>query len=424
MKKKLPNLLHFKNIAGKLAALLILGSVFISADVFAQSGSVGIGTESPNDKAVLDIVSANKGLLIPRLSTVQRDVLQAPGANNSAINGLLIYNVTAQRFNFWLDNQWYDISNGAMGPQGPQGLIGPAGATGPAGAAGPVGAPGPTGSQGPAGATGPVGPAGAPGPVGAPGPTGPVGPAGATGPIGPAGAPGPVGAPGPAGPAGAPGPIGPKGDNGATWLSGSGAPASSLGSLNDLYLDNDLGDVYIKGSGGWVLSANIKGPVGPTPDNVWVKNGNAGTTPGTSGDFIGTRDAKDFVLATNLAERLRITSAGNIGIGVFAPSRKLEVNGTARIGVNGTTISNIIKATSSGTIPGIAAGASQVVTFAVSGAAATSSVMISPSGALPDGLLIAYARVASAGVVEVKFTNITAAPTSSITQNFHLTIIE
>lgn len=397
MKKNLPNCLCFRNSAGRLLALLILSSVFITANVFAQNGTVGIGTETPNDKAVLDIVSASKGLLIPRLTRVQRDVLQAPGTNNTEINGLLIYNVTAQRFNFWLDNQWYDISNGAIGPQGPQGLVGPAGATGPAGAAGPVGAPGPTGSQGPAGTTGPIGPAGSPGPVGAPGP---------------------------AGPAGAPGPIGPKGDNGATWLSGSGAPASSLGNLNDLYLDNDLGDVYIKGSGGWVLSANIKGPVGPTPDNVWVKNGNAGTTPGTSGDFIGTRDAKDFVMATNLAERLRITSAGNVGIGVFAPSRKLEVNGTARIGVNGTTISNMIKTSTAGTIPIIAAGASQVVTFSVSGAAASSSVMISPSGALPDGLLIAYARVSAAGVVEVKFTNVSSTQTSAITQNFHLTIIE
>jgi hypothetical protein len=155
-----------------------------------------------------------------------------------------------------------------------------------------------------------------------------------------------------------------------------------------------------------------------------VKNGNVGTTPGTSGDFLGTRDAKDLVLATNLAERIRISSAGNVGIGVFAPSRKLDVNGTARIGVNGTTISNIIKTSTAGTIPIIAAGASQIVTFSIPNAGTTSSVMISPSGALPDGLLIAYARVSAAGVVEVKFTNVTSTPTSAITQNFNLTIIE
>jgi hypothetical protein len=400
MKKKLPNRHYFRNLAGKLLGLLILSSIFLSAEVFAQSGAVGIGTETPNDKSVLDIVSNSKGLLIPRLTGVQRDALQAPGTTNIEINGLLIFNATTQRFNFWLNNQWYDVSNGAAGPQGPQGLAGPAGATGPTGVPGPVGAPGPTGTPGPAGLTGPVGPAGTPGPVGAPGSAGPVGPAGS------------------------PGPIGPQGQSGATWLSGSGAPDAALGKQNDLYLDNDLGDVYMKSSGGWVLSANIKGPVGPTPDNVWVKNGNTGTTPGTSGDFLGTRDAKDLVLATNLAERLRITSSGNIGIGVIAPSRKLEVNGTSRIGVNGTTINNIIKVSSTGNIPGITAGGSQVVSFSVTSAAITASVMISPASALPDGLIIAYARVSAAGVVEVKFTNVGSSPTSVISENFYITIIE
>lgn len=448
MIKNLPSLFKFKSSAGKFLALLIVSTIFFSADVFAQSGSVGIGTETPNDKTVLDIVSDSKGLLIPRLTLAQRDVLQAPGSSNTAINGLLIYNVTAQRFNFWLDNQWYDISNGPIGPQGPQGLAGPVGAIGPVGIAGPVGPQGPVGSVGPAGATGPagvagptgpqgpvgsvgpagdVGPAGAAGPQGAPGPVGDAGPAGATGPagaVGPAGAPGPTGVPGPQGPDGPAGPPGPQGTNGATWLSGSGVPSTALGIQNDLYLDNDLGDVYIKGAGGWVLSANIKGPVGPTPDNVWVKNGNVGTTPGTSGDFIGTRDVKDFVIATNLVERLRVSATGNVGVGVFAPSRKLDVNGNARIGLNGTTINNIIKASAAGNLPVIAPGTSIAVPFTVAGAALSSSVMVSPTSALPDGLLIAYSRVSAAGIVEVKFTNVGAGATTASSQNFHITIIE
>jgi len=424
MIKNLPPLFKFKKFAGKVTAIVAFSCLFLHTDLFAQTGSVGIGTEAPNEQSALDIVSDSKGLLIPRLTLAQRNILQAPGSSNSEINGLLIYNVTAQRFNFWLNDQWFDISNGAMGPQGPQGLVGPAGATGPAGAPGPVGAPGPQGLPGPAGDTGPagpIGPAGAPGPVGAPGPAGDTGPAG---PIGPAGAPGPVGAPGPQGSDGPAGPPGPQGINGATWLSGSGAPAASDGATNDLYLDNDLGDVYIKNAGGWVLSANIKGPVGPTPDNVWVKNGNVGTTPGTSGDFIGTRDARDFVIGTNLVDRLRITSGGNVGINVIAPTRRLEVNGTVRIGANGTTVSNIIKASAVGNIPAVAPGASVTVTIPVAGAALASSVSVSPASALPDGLLIAYARVSAAGTVEFKVSNITAAATTAIAHNFHITIIE
>lgn len=379
MKINLPWSIKHKNSTGRFMAMFIIYFILLGADVSAQTGSVGIGTETPNEKSVLDIVSGSKGLLIPRLTLAQRDVLQVPGSSNTDINGLLIFNVTSQRFNFWLTNQWYDISNGAPGPQGPQGLMGPAGTTGPAGSPGPAGAPG---------------------------------------------TPGPAGSPGTPGPAGSPGPPGPPGTNGATWLSGSGVPDATLGGLNDLYLDNDQGDIYTKSGSGWTLTANIKGPVGPTPDNVWIKNGNTGTNPGATGDFIGTRDAKDFVIATNLVDRIKVTSTGNVGIGVFTPARKLDVNGNARIGANGTTLTNIIKASVSGNLPAISPGTSAAVTFAVPNAALTSSVTVSPTGALPDGLIMAYARVSAAGTVEVKFSNVAGTATTALTQNFHITIIE
>ena len=362
IKKLLP---HFKFPKKSVQALIVISCLFVSAEVFAQSGSVGIGTESPNDKTILDIVSDSKGLLIPRLTIAQRDALQAPGSSNTDINGLLIYNVSAQRFNYWLTNQWLDMSDGAMGPQGLPGMPGPAGAAGAPGASTP-------------------------------------------------------------GPAGAPGMPGPKGDDGATWLSGSGAPAATDGDLNDLFLDTITGDIYKKTSGGWVLAANIKGPIGPTPDNIWLKNGNSGTTPGNSGDFLGTRDAKDFVIATNLVDRIRVTAGGNVGIGAIAPTRKFEVSGNVKLGVSGSTITNIIKERVSGNIPVIAAGTSQVVTFPVGGTTVNGSpsVMVSPTSALPDGLLIAYARVSADGTVEVKFTNAGPTATTAITQNFHITIVE
>jgi hypothetical protein len=60
----------------------------------------------------------------------------------------------------------FDVTIGAVGPQGPKGAMG---------------------SQGPVGAQGPQGPAGPQGPVGATGPTGPRGPVGPTGPAGPSG---------------------------------------------------------------------------------------------------------------------------------------------------------------------------------------------------------------------------------------------
>jgi collagen triple helix repeat protein len=64
----------------------------------------------------------------------------------------------------------YDLTVGAVGPQGPQGL---AGSQGPQGVQGPAGPQGPQGDVGPAGSQGAVGPAGPQGPEG---PTGPQGP--------------------------------------------------------------------------------------------------------------------------------------------------------------------------------------------------------------------------------------------------------
>ena len=67
-------------------------------------------------------------------------------------------------------------------------------------------------------------------------------------------------------------------------------------------------------------------------DEGWKLTGNAGTTPGT--DFIGTTDAQAWVIKTNNAERARILSGGNFGIGTTAAAAKFHVaNDEANAGV-------------------------------------------------------------------------------------------
>jgi hypothetical protein len=50
---------------------------------------VGIGTTIPDSSAVLDLVSTDKGLLLPRMTTAQRDLINLPAT------GLMIYNTLA-----------------------------------------------------------------------------------------------------------------------------------------------------------------------------------------------------------------------------------------------------------------------------------------------------------------------------------------
>ena len=63
-------------------------------------------------------------------------------------------------------------------------------------------------------------------------------------------------------------------------------------------------------------------------NRYWKLTGNSGTTPGT--DFIGTTDGQDLVIKTNNAERIRITSGGNVGIGTTSPAELLHLNGNIR----------------------------------------------------------------------------------------------
>lgn len=59
----------------------------------------------------------------------------------------------------------------------------------------------------------------------------------------------------------------------------------------------------------------------------WSLLGNTGTN--AANNFIGTTDAVDFVTRTSNTERMRVTSAGNVGIGINAPAARLHVAGGA-----------------------------------------------------------------------------------------------
>lgn len=61
--------------------LLLLQPCFVVAQI-------GIGTKKPDESSVLDIVSKTKGLLIPRMSSDERDLIINPA------NALIIYNTT------------------------------------------------------------------------------------------------------------------------------------------------------------------------------------------------------------------------------------------------------------------------------------------------------------------------------------------
>ncbi len=75
----------------------------------AQSG-LGIGTSKPNPNTVLDIVSTSndKGILIPRLTTVQRTAMNI--SLTVSENGLMVYDSDLNGFYFWSGTVWNAIT--------------------------------------------------------------------------------------------------------------------------------------------------------------------------------------------------------------------------------------------------------------------------------------------------------------------------
>jgi hypothetical protein len=78
--------------------------------VFASyAQSVGIGTNTPNASAQLDVTSTSKGLLIPRMTTAQRTAIAAPA------NGLMVYDTNLSAFYFYNGSSWNAVNSGGGG---------------------------------------------------------------------------------------------------------------------------------------------------------------------------------------------------------------------------------------------------------------------------------------------------------------------
>ena len=81
----------------------IIVLVFFAFFVTAQA-QVGINTTAPDASAIMDLKSSSRGLLAPRMTTMERDKIVNPA------KGLLIYNLTSSMFNYF-ETSWKDFSD-------------------------------------------------------------------------------------------------------------------------------------------------------------------------------------------------------------------------------------------------------------------------------------------------------------------------
>ncbi|MCH7396973.1 hypothetical protein MM236_03195, partial [Belliella sp. DSM 107340] len=83
--------------------LLLIFFFFAHYLTYAQ---VGIGTEDPHVSAALEIESTNKGILIPRMTSIQKESIQNPAI------ALLVFQVDETKgFYYWDGNSWELLKN-------------------------------------------------------------------------------------------------------------------------------------------------------------------------------------------------------------------------------------------------------------------------------------------------------------------------
>lgn len=79
--------------------------IFLFSVIFASYAQVGIGTTNPNSSAILDVSSTTSGMLIPRMSTSERNGITSPA------EGLLVYDTNENEFYYFRSGSWAALND-------------------------------------------------------------------------------------------------------------------------------------------------------------------------------------------------------------------------------------------------------------------------------------------------------------------------
>lgn len=82
-------------------------SLLLPITSFSQSIGINDDNSEPDERAILDVKSNSKGVLLPRLTDEERDSLFI-----DVPFGMLIFNTTDNEFQVFMNNKWYPFSLG------------------------------------------------------------------------------------------------------------------------------------------------------------------------------------------------------------------------------------------------------------------------------------------------------------------------
>src|SRR5208283_2957631 len=85
--------------------IFLLSNIILINFAFSQEGiSVNTTGNAADNSAIFDISSTSQGLLIPRMTTTDRNNIDSPALS------LLIFNTTTNCFEAYVNDAWYSVS--------------------------------------------------------------------------------------------------------------------------------------------------------------------------------------------------------------------------------------------------------------------------------------------------------------------------
>lgn len=102
----------------KIKFVITILALIVWINIHAQGVGINDSNTNPDPSAILDIESDDKGVLVPRMTAVQRNAISVPA------KGLLVYDTDSSKF-FVYDLNWKPIGNGKNGSTVLNGIIAP-----------------------------------------------------------------------------------------------------------------------------------------------------------------------------------------------------------------------------------------------------------------------------------------------------------